>query len=613
MQAHEAALVRSKAAKTLVEPLRMPPSGMMGMMGWQQQISQSLFAVTSKMETREAAHILIEAMRRETDASAWQSLVESLVKVADKMEANEAQRVCGEVSKILSETIDRETNAESRESLAEGLSAVADKMEANEAHRVCGEVSKILSEAINRETDANSRCSLAESLAVVADKMEANEAHRVCGEVSKILSEAINRKTDANSRQSLVQGLSQVAARMEPREESKTLVEAMDRETDDVAQQSLAEGLSKIAAKMETQEAEQIRGKAAKMLIEILGADMRTGRSRPISQSLSVVVAKMETREAADTLVEAMGRKTSAYELQSLAEILSHQVVVKLEPGEAERVSGKAAKILVNAIDLEKNSSVHWGQLARILSAVATKMEIREAEKVCGEAAKKLAEAVKGITDTSTRQSLAEGLVALGARMDAHEADLAICRAITSVLSLGRIESSEEGRADRAKTVTTLLASLDRKRANSIGRNLAFWAVENENGAWPFGPALFPSTLIDSNREARAEFQQRLNEAWDWGDPLLVESILAEPYPCRLSTQDLVELLKMPTVFGEARQVVLKHLGNRYGRTFANHWQFVRYAKEHHLNLDFTTPPHRPERKGLADRILKILDAPDVS
>jgi hypothetical protein len=64
--------------------------------------------------------------------------------------------------------------------------------------------------------------------------------------------------------------------------------------------------------------------------------------------------------------------------------------------------------------------------------------------------------------------------------------------------------------------------------------------------------------------------------------------------PCRLTTPELVELLKYPTCFGPARQVILKHLGNRYGRTFANHWDFVRYAREHDLGLDFTSPPKRP-------------------
>jgi hypothetical protein len=71
---------------------------------------------------------------------------------------------------------------------------------------------------------------------------------------------------------------------------------------------------------------------------------------------------------------------------------------------------------------------------------------------------------------------------------------------------------------------------------------------------------------------------------------------VSKPLPCRLSTPDLVELLKMPTCIYRARKVVLDHLGNRYGRTFANHWEFVRCAQEQHLDLDFESPPKRPAR-----------------
>jgi len=53
----------------------------------------------------------------------------------------------------------------------------------------------------------------------------------------------------------------------------------------------------------------------------------------------------------------------------------------------------------------------------------------------------------------------------------------------------------------------------------------------------------------------------------------------------------------MPTYFGNARGIVLKHLGNRYGRRFANHWEFVGFAKEQQMDLDFTTPPKRPVRQ----------------
>jgi hypothetical protein len=69
----------------------------------------------------------------------------------------------------------------------------------------------------------------------------------------------------------------------------------------------------------------------------------------------------------------------------------------------------------------------------------------------------------------------------------------------------------------------------------------------------------------------------------------------AEPPPCRLSTQQLVELLKMPPWVGEARRLVLDQLGRRYRRPFADVWEFVRFAKERNLGLDFTSPPQRPE------------------
>jgi hypothetical protein len=66
------------------------------------------------------------------------------------------------------------------------------------------------------------------------------------------------------------------------------------------------------------------------------------------------------------------------------------------------------------------------------------------------------------------------------------------------------------------------------------------------------------------------------------------------PFPCRLETQDLVNLLKLPTRVHPIRRVILDQLGNRYGRRFDSQWDFVRYAQECQLNLDFTTPPRRP-------------------
>jgi hypothetical protein len=76
--------------------------------------------------------------------------------------------------------------------------------------------------------------------------------------------------------------------------------------------------------------------------------------------------------------------------------------------------------------------------------------------------------------------------------------------------------------------------------------------------------------------------------------PLLQPAL--EPLPCRLSTQQLVELLKHPLFLNQARRIVLDHLGNRYQRRFADVWEFVAWAQEHEPTLDLTTPPQRPRR-----------------
>ena len=82
------------------------------------------------------------------------------------------------------------------------------------------------------------------------------------------------------------------------------------------------------------------------------------------------------------------------------------------------------------------------------------------------------------------------------------------------------------------------------------------------------------------------------------GNPLVAFATLGpalEPLPCSLSTPELVELLKQPTCFGPARRGILDQLQNRFRRHFIDQWEFVRFAQEQNLGLDFTTPPQPPE------------------
>ena len=66
------------------------------------------------------------------------------------------------------------------------------------------------------------------------------------------------------------------------------------------------------------------------------------------------------------------------------------------------------------------------------------------------------------------------------------------------------------------------------------------------------------------------------------------------PPPSRFSTQELVDLLKVLTCVGSAREVILQQLGQRYNHHLGDQWDFVDYAHEHLPDIDLKSPPKRP-------------------
>jgi hypothetical protein len=83
--------------------------------------------------------------------------------------------------------------------------------------------------------------------------------------------------------------------------------------------------------------------------------------------------------------------------------------------------------------------------------------------------------------------------------------------------------------------------------------------------------------------------------------PLALLVPARELLPCRLTTQQLVDLLKHPTCVGPVRRPILDQLEARYRQRFADHWEFVRFAEEQGLGLDLTSPPQRPAGPPKAD------------
>jgi hypothetical protein len=316
------------------------------------------------------------------------------------------------------------------------------------------------------------------------------------------------------------------------------------------ALRGLDPGLAAVAARLEPNDA----ARAASALSQAMtkpGAPFALGQ---LAQGLAAVAARLEPKEAAQhcalaasTLTLAMSKTADPAALRQLVQGLS-AVAARLGPKEAAQYSARAASALARAMTEPGNSTA---QLAEGLSAVAARLEPNDAAR----AASALSQALtKTNNSVFARGELAQGLSAVAARLEPKEAASTLTQAMTKT----------NGPADLRELAQGLLATLTRDPRNSLVRAASLEAVA---GVSYRHPLLAPTALV----------------------------LTLEPLPCRLSTQELVDLLKSPFCVDPARRVVLGQLERRYRRQFADHWEFVRFATEQRLGLDFTTPPRRPE------------------
>jgi hypothetical protein len=159
--------------------------------------------------------------------------------------------------------------------------------------------------------------------------------------------------------------------------------------------------------------------------------------------------------------------------------------------------------------------------------------------------------------------------------------------------------------------VPGLLRYLDPARAKALTREVV-WGLDLKPDIHPFEFSKLLDDISMTEIRRRAGFLAMTIGQATSGQFVWASALAAESFPCRLTTQELVELLKMPTCFGPTRRVVLDRLENHYGRRFANHWAFVRFATGQNLGLDFTTPPTRPDPKESLKRMLEALGEPAV-
>jgi hypothetical protein len=393
-----------------------------------QQLARGLSAAAARMEPKEAAGILIQAMTKTAQPLVLPPLREVLSAVVARIEAKEA-------AAILSQALTTAASRYGMGPLAEVLSMVATRMEPKEAAAMCGQAAAILSQAMSRKYLAGEydpRVQLAQGLSSLAARMEPKEAAAVCGQAARTLGQTMKTYwTNSETPQQPVQVLSSLAARMEPKEAAavcgqaaRTLSQTM-KTIHAFRLGPLVQDLGVLVPRMETKSASVVCGQVTATLAQAItksGGDW--GVLLQLAPGLSAVTAYLEPKEAGEAatiLSQAMTETKNPYALGRLAQGLS-SVAARMEPK-------RAAATLSQAM---KTANPHaLGPLAQGLGVVAARMEPKSAAAVCGQAAGTLIQATVKQAVYFDGQGLAQGLSAVAACMELKEAAAILIQAMT--------------------------------------------------------------------------------------------------------------------------------------------------------------------------------------
>jgi serine/threonine protein kinase len=546
-----------------------------------------------RLDPRVAAKLLADDLRREPDAQVRIKLAEGLAVVAGRLDPEDAGR-------ILIDALRREPNDLVRRDIASGLAAAVGNFEPPDAAR-------ILTDALSLESlGVSARVSLAEGLAAVAGRLDPADAARTCTSEARLLADALTRSANSGDRMLLAEGLTAVAAHLDPADAVRLLADALAQNNLAVTSRwRLAKGLAAVAGRLDPADAARICTPGAHLLADALTQSATSHKRMYLAEGLAAVAARLDPTDAAKAcapaarlLADNLGRKhLDGDHPGELAEGLAF-LADRLDPAEAARMRGLAARVLADALVQKDWRETDWDYLAYRLAAVAGRLDPADAARMLVDAL--------GLKNLNGYEavSLADGLAAMAGRLDPADAAQFGRRSIQLIREALKDERHIDSKPGHYHALASIIALIDpdqaRQIAREVTREIASHIVPRGSASTELGHTvyavdrlLFTTTLVQLRQGAMSVVSVTGGMGFGTITTIPLVTAATEPLPSRLTTQELVELLKMPTCYGELRKVILKHLGNRYGRVFRDHWEFVEYAREKKLDLDFTSPPVR--------------------
>jgi hypothetical protein len=408
--------------------------------------------------------------------------------------------------------------------------------------------------ALEKATQLNQVSGLARCVAALASRQAPAEAARCSQLAARRVLELLPRTADLAALSGLTDALVGLAPHLRPEDAAaaaEVVVQDMPRHAQGELRGNLGKATAALAGRLKADPAGRIGDAAAGHIVAGLLSALSAAPPDSLFVALEAMAPFLTPEEAGKRLrdvLTAVARTGSQPAQKALLRAVGF-LTPRLSPDEA-RACGDHAFSLLN-----RPGCLGW--LGEIIGSLAAKMRPEDAAAITGTVGRCLVAAAVGKTPglaMADRQRAAEGAAFLAPYL-APAAVVELLREVFDLLARSPgVESSKELLA------TALLARM--------------------------GPGEAASSIAPAAVRA-------LDTLTAQGERATLTEYLAALARCS-TLPGLVELLKQPTCVGQGRRIILAELGKRAGRSFADVWDFVSWAREQQPNLDLTTPPLRP-------------------
>jgi hypothetical protein len=594
----QAASHRGRAAELLAEALAKEPELLAEALAkepdpWHWKVlAHPLAEVCKAMPPEWAAHLdpaarlLVQAMGKETD---WYNLAEFAHALADVSKALPRERAATHLdlaAELLAGAMAKEAN--SKAYLAHALADVCKALPPDRAATHLDRACKLLVEALAKETEGNAREFLCRVLLEVCEALPAERAATHLDSAAKLLAETLQEAKPA-ARAGLAHALAQVcealpAERAATHRDSGAKLVADALANEPFGQEDLARALAHVCKGMPPDRAAKYLDPAAKLLVGAL-ANEPFGQE-DLARALAYACKGMPPDRAAKyldpaakLLVGALAKETDGNRRENLSLALL-EVCHDMSPHQADAHVDAAAKLLADA--LAKEQPFAREVLARALAYACKGLSPKRAAMHLDAAAKFLVEALAKETNSRAREELLRVLFEVCKAMPPGQAATDLYPAAKLFSEAIAIEPDSTRRAAVAAKFAMVYerSPADRKRIPYVLTGSTRRAVLAAKLAVVYKqlPADKAIPYLLTGLPQYPETQETF-----------LRSLSGVAGRCLLP--DVVESLKHPLCYGDARQIFLQQAEQLTGQQFKTRWEMVDWLTKNHPEISLSTPP----------------------